>query len=115
MQGNYYSTRRNPSGLYRKAYRWAWSNLRSPKFTSADEKVFGLGMGWANASVLLGAVIGLSLAILFVNRFHTHIAFPVYFPIALCLYLLVGPAAQAGVIWSACMLKSIKQRKVPSA
>ena len=108
MTTEFYSTRRNPSGLYWKAYRWAWSNLRNPTFSASDVKAFNLPITWAWFSVFFGFFSSVTACLVVFSFLTLHRSFAGLILNAF-ICLLVWPATQATVIWTACMVRSIKK------
>lgn len=115
MNSAHSSSRISPSDLYWKAYLWAWSNIREPKFTPRDVETFKLKTVWAWIAFFagLGAGLGVSYLVLFPHQFRFSRA--ILFLLTLCIFLTVGPAIEAVVIWLACMLKANNNRKPDAA
>jgi hypothetical protein len=99
------STATSPFDLYWKAYLWAWSNIKDPKFTPEDRKTFGLGNGWPWVALLVGLGAGLGVAYLVLLPYQFRVSRILLFPLIGCVVFAVSPAIQAGVIWLACLIK----------
>ena len=98
--------RKSPFDLYWKAYLWAWSNIKEPKFTVEDRKTFGLGNGWPWVALLVGLGVGLAMAYLLLLPYQFRISRILLFLLIGAVVFAVSPAIQAGVIWLACMSKA---------
>jgi hypothetical protein len=114
MNAEHPSPKISPSDLYWKAYLWAWSNIREPKFTPADVAVFNLKTVWAWIAFFAGLGVGLAVAYLVLVPHQFRFPRFVLFLLTLGIFLMVGPAIEAGVIWSAWMVKSSDNRKQDS-
>jgi hypothetical protein len=106
MNSIYPSTRNSPFDLYWKAYLWAWSNIRDPKFTPEDRKTFNLGNVWPWVALLAGLGTGLAVSYFVLLPYQFRVSRILLFPLTGCVVFAVSPAIQAGVIWLACMIKS---------
>jgi len=115
MNSTHDSSRSTPAILYRKAYRWAWTNLRDPKFTPADVDTFNLSTIWAWVAIFTGLGMGLAVSFLVLLPYRFRFSPIIFFPLILCIVLAVGPVVVAGVIWLASMLKSINNRNHDAA
>jgi hypothetical protein len=93
--------------LYWKAYLWAWSNLKDPKFSPEDRKTFDLSDVWPWIALLAGLGAGLAVAYLVLLPYQFRVSRIVLFPLIGCVVFAVGPAIEAVVIWLACTIKSI--------
>jgi hypothetical protein len=115
MNSKHPSSRIPPSDLYWKAYLWAWSNIREPKFTPADVEAFHLKTVWAWIAFFVGLCAGLAVSYLVLFPHQFRLSRTILFLLTLCIFLAVGPAIEAVVIWLACMLKSINNKKPDTA
>jgi hypothetical protein len=109
------SSRNSPSDLYWKAYLWAWSNIREPKFSPADVENFNLSTVWAWIAFFVGLGAGLALSYLILFPYQFRVSRFILFLLTLCIFLAVGPAIEAVVIWLASMLKAFNNRKSDAA
>ena len=111
MNTNNSSSGLSPSDLYWKAYLWAWSNIREPKFSPADVELFKLKTVWAWIAYFAGLGSGLAVSYLALLPHQFHFSRFVLFLLTLCIFLAIGPAIEAVVICLACMLKSSNNSK----
>lgn len=106
MNSKPHSPRNSPSDLYWKAYLWAWSNIREPKFSPADVETFNLGTVWAWIAFFAGLGAGLAVSYLVLLPYQFRISRFLLFLLTLGIFLAVGPAVEAVVVWLASLLKA---------
>jgi hypothetical protein len=92
---------------------WAWSNIREPKFSPADVENFNLSTVWAWLAFFAGLGAGLAVSYLVLLPYQFRVSRFSLFLLTLCIFLAVGPAIEAVVVWLASMLKA--NNKKPDA
>jgi hypothetical protein len=115
MNPEYPTPRTSPSDLYWKAYLWAWANIREPKFTPEDAAVFKLKTVWAWIAFFAGLGAGLAVSYLVLVPHQFRVSRAVLFLLTLGIFLLVGPAIEAAVIWVACLVRSFSDSNPDAA
>jgi hypothetical protein len=95
--------------LYWKAYLWAWSNIREPRFAPAEVETFKLKTVWAWIAYFAGLGAGLAVSYLALLPHQFRFSRTILFLLTLCIFLAVGPAIEAAVIWLASTFKSINK------
>ena len=82
---------------------------------SADVENFNLGTVWAWIALFAGLGAGLAVSYLVLLPYQFRVSRFILFLLTLCIFLAVGPAIEAVVVWLASTIKAINNGKPDAA